>query len=640
MSTQLARISSKLNLGGGSSKARLQQMPSYESFSSSRGAPSPPPFNVEAVGGSKETKSVADKSSYWEYTFTFDEDDKSKYCFMEDITVPNHFRSLDNNRLKIGSSLPDEKNGLCAVDNDAMPKQAVQGTITQSYLPILEHSSPHNPVEREGASFVPERVKYFESFKPSITGDAPMTDPSAFSSMELYSHDEDCDNYSHASMASIEATSLEDVTQSLTHAVIVSQKPTNNDTAADSVLVWGLLGAVLGSPAPKAVQRKKKQSDIMPVNLWHDGTVDEDCDDLVSLSEGSDDGFVAESSLEQRLGNLLSLSQDEIDEGEYLDDLEGDEGASTDSIPSKSEIFTEDVLPEIADITSPTTERSTKELAGSTVAWAALSMLLGSPAPVSVATKTEKRVIKNLWQDERADDDEVFNDDDSLNLDELSLSDLRLDDNHKQSDDNSVPSIVSCDGEFSEAFDDGKKEAGFYDDFQTSPPKQQNDKELADTLAFTALSMLLGSPAPSSITKKDKRVVKNLWKDSCGEDEDEIISLTQSESFSLDASAEDGALIDDIAIVDCTFLGEEVVSDDISSIPSLMEGSDDGDDPPSPFLTPVQHVATRDLVTPSKDNEVTDSVIAWGMLGGLLGSPAPKSALAPQTRSKEYLERA
>lgn len=62
----------------------------------------------------------------------------------------------------------------------------------------------------------------------------------------------------------------------------------DSDEVADSLLYMGLMGAVLGLPAPNAVRKKKKKS-----NLWQDD--DEDVDEIPSMSWDEDDTTSPES---------------------------------------------------------------------------------------------------------------------------------------------------------------------------------------------------------------------------------------------------------------------------------------------------------------------------------------------------------
>lgn len=131
-----------------------------------------------------------------------------------------------------------------------------------------------------------------------------------------------------------------------------SFKEAEIDDVADSVLLVGFLGAVFGSPAPKAVQKKKDASTSI---LWYDEEAK------------VDDQFDLVKELE-----TLDLCSDNI--------------TSDCDIPDLNSKNNEDV--------------------DSALAWSALSLLLASPAPASVTKKSRRREnnVAKLWEFDEGED--------------------------------------------------------------------------------------------------------------------------------------------------------------------------------------------------------------------------------------------
>ena len=89
------------------------------------------------------------------------------------------------------------------------------------------------------------------------------------------------------------------------------------DDVADSVMLVGFLGAVFGSPAPKAVQKKKDASASI---LWYDeeAKVDDQLDLVKELLASPAPASITKKS-SRREENVANLW--EFDEGEDIPDL-------------------------------------------------------------------------------------------------------------------------------------------------------------------------------------------------------------------------------------------------------------------------------------------------------------------------------
>ncbi len=160
------------------------------------------------------------------------------------------------------------------------------------------------------------------------------------------SYEEDFEDKSINSIPSIYSSNCQ-------HDGIHEQEEAEVDDVADSVLIVGFLGAVFGSPAPKAVQKKKDASASI---LWYDEEAK------------VDDQFDLVKELE-----ALDMCSDNIT-------------SDYDSIPDLNLKNNEDV--------------------DSALAWSALSLLLASPAPASVTKKSRRKEdnVAKLWEFDEGED--------------------------------------------------------------------------------------------------------------------------------------------------------------------------------------------------------------------------------------------
>ncbi|KAL7483172.1 hypothetical protein ACHAW6_010201 [Cyclotella cf. meneghiniana] len=325
-----------------------------------------------------------------------------------------------------------------------------------------------------------------------------------------------------------------------------------NEDNASSVLAWSALAALLGSPAPSCVLQKQSR----PVmNLWADVDANQD-DDLISLSR-SEESFIDDSG-EGGIGHLGSPAQAVNDS---VDDL---------SLSALQFDLCDSCQHTELTFMSPKKDRITN----STIAWGALTALLGLPAP-SCFLQKNPRPVKNFW----ADDDGIF-DDDLISLApsegpnggdfcgkvahdvELSLKESEF------IDDLSLSALE---------FDSGDIDGGEDETHLTQKP---NDIT-TPTIAWGALTALLGLPAPSCVLHKGNRQVKNLW--ASDEDNDSFVSLAHSQDSCID---------------------------DSHSVPSLVAESHIGSYPSSPS---IHNVSSCESVSPFKENNaVINSFIEWG----------------------------
>mmetsp|Transcript_4736 Transcript_4736/g.10736 ORF Transcript_4736/g.10736 Transcript_4736/m.10736 type:complete len:683 (+) Transcript_4736:123-2171(+) len=393
--------------------------------------------------------------------------------------------------------------------------------------------------------------------------------------------------------------------------IIVPQAASNPENAADSALAWGCLTALLGSPAPKSVLlTEKKQKKRTAVNLWQDDeAIDEDLDDIMFPQE--DDEFVCD---------LQALR---------LDDEEGLTDAKDDcSIPSvSSEALLEDLIltmddsMDLAFSTTPTTAKSNKAVADSTLAWSVLTAILGSPAPSSVVKRSVEKKRLNLWEDGEESDTlpEIYEQDDN------------------EDDVLSLPSI-----DLNELLDADEAANDFVETEQVESKKESAES----VLAWGALGMLLGSPALKLVSKKNRKVsrdaVKNLWDDgeSNGNDAlDTIPSMHPDEDNNATSILSPGGS----STAQKWFEQDASDDDDTHSIPSLSrttslsETSDDEDEYPS---TPSMMSFDDLMSSPKRESSgkgLADSVLAWSALAAFMGSPAPKAVMSKRKKEAKFL---
>lgn len=323
--------------------------------------------------------------------------------------------------------------------------------------------------------------------------------------------------------------------QTLTDNIIAA--PTSTNDAADSAIAWGCLAALLGSPAPSSARKQRKR---IPVNLWQDDA---------SLGEGLDSICLPQDDSELR-NELRALNLNDGDDLAASDDC---------SIPS-----CEDLVPDVGDScnlvfpTTPSRVSSKKGIADSTLAWGVLGAILGSPAPSSVSKKSAARKHVNLWHDGEEEDE----------LPEIE----GYDDSEDERDFLSAPIDLT---ELVEADEQVNILAGQSIELQD----RDSGRESAESvLAWTALGMLLGSPAPKSVCKKSRKeseeAAKNLWKDNkaCGDDALDIVPFISPDE------------VDESIATECRLRAEKWLDgQDQESVPSLsmtpsLSGSSDEED--------------------------------------------------------------
>jgi len=386
----------------------------------------------------------------------------------------------------------------------------------------------------------------------------------------------------------------------------VSRDAPATENAADSALAWGALAALMGSPAPTTLLLDmKKLKKRKPVNLWQDDDVD-DLDDIISLPEDDDD-----------------LPEDGV--AAVSDDC------SVPSVPSNV-LLDDDLIPELGDSYSLTPSYSfalkpnDKEVADSALAWTALTAILGSPAPTSVVRKGFVKERVNLWEDGKPTDTlpEIDDEDSVLDTDECDNTSLLSFELNELGEADEQINIFANDG------------------------TEVNGKDSSDSvLAWSALGMVLGTPAPKIVSRKNRKfrveVAKKLWEDSdvgpC-DVSDTIPSIDPDED---EVTRTPSLLPDQPPTIRKWYVEQDPLQDScdddtcslpsLSKVPSLLDSSIDDDEDssiPSNSCTDFSTPPVREVSSES----LADSVLAWSALAALMGSPAPKAISSPK-RKKE-----
>mmetsp|Transcript_37262 Transcript_37262/g.78586 ORF Transcript_37262/g.78586 Transcript_37262/m.78586 type:complete len:777 (-) Transcript_37262:254-2584(-) len=417
------------------------------------------------------------------------------------------------------------------------------------------------------------------------------------------------------------------------------QDTTNKEDAADSVLAWSCLTAILGAPAPRSVLQEDKKKKRSSVNLWQDDdAVDEELEALslpedipsdnelapVSPEDENREKFdqILQGTLHRRKAGKASTPPAFYDS--YFFEMQRQESEEDNcSLPSLSAQHDDDGAPILNDTPAHAaiTPKSSNNEIDSTLAWTALAAILGSPAPKSTVKRSRKEKQK-VWDtaDNEADVlPEIEEDmDGELEMNDMLDAILSLDQDH------CVPTMVVNDP--------------LHDN------KVSDEKGAADSaLAWGALAAVLGSPAPTSVLGKKKRrskgSVTNLWDDGSNDEGlDEMPSFAQEgveEEFTKQRDHATQSTAESAFGMDAS----QYDDDDAHSIPSLSGTYDTGSSSP---LTLASSLGSSSDGFPSPSKEIgkknlTDNVLAWGALGALLGAPAPKAALRPKRRSARDL---
>eukprot|EP00584_Thalassiosira_punctigera_P024378 CAMPEP_0172574162 /NCGR_PEP_ID=MMETSP1067-20121228/136562_1 /TAXON_ID=265564 ORGANISM="Thalassiosira punctigera, Strain Tpunct2005C2" /NCGR_SAMPLE_ID=MMETSP1067 /ASSEMBLY_ACC=CAM_ASM_000444 /LENGTH=529 /DNA_ID=CAMNT_0013366785 /DNA_START=270 /DNA_END=1855 /DNA_ORIENTATION=+ len=258
---------------------------------------------------------------------------------------------------------------------------------------------------------------------------------------------------------------------------------------------------------------------------------------------------------------------------------------------------------------------SNKEAADSALAWSALGILLGSPAPRSVPTKNirlSRNATRNLWEEMGAMGNDELNTIPSIHLDDDDISSI---------------SSRPCEDDVNEHIIPDLDELSTANATKNSPHRSYDiDKKSAadSTIAWTALAALLGSPTPlSAVGKKSMRhkgSVTNLWDDGNAA-EDDLDGLLMHVGSCEDVDEADQSSIMDSEVIDndgsdtvqCIVLDEDCIGNIRSPL-----SEDQYDEISIPDLAELASVNSlnecQDTNGAAGKKEVADSAIAWTAL--------------------------
>lgn len=188
---------------------------------------------------------------------------------------------------------------------------------------------------------------------------------------------------------------------------------------------------------------------------------------------------------------------------------------------------------------------------------------------------------------------------------------------------------------------------GEFNSFADDVP-QDNETDSADSiLAWSALGMLMGLPAPKYASRKNRKVkievAKQLWGgDMTGiyDALDKIPSIDPDEDeIAIAPSSLSDQPSNDWKWCAGQYSQEDSGDDDTYSLPSLSEVPslsnttvDEESDQSSPSNSCTDFNASP--IRETNSETLTDSVLAWGAFAAFMGHPAPKAILRPK-RKKE-----
>lgn len=544
-------------------KFNMSSHRSYDSFSSSRNNPSP--FDASVM----------------EYTYDFN-DLGDGACFLPSL---DEFKSLDVVDGTTTESVLMSSNTSSSSESTPPPPPPppMEPLFVPSFhLPMLdvavedyskestsnvstedtEVQSINNKRDKSGREHVLSASAGINSFEPPSPTSLTVPTGSSFKSQEVgdMNRNEDSDAYSECSMPSVGSGAGD----TGVHDLITAHSESKNEKeVSDSVMAWTLIGAIMGSPAPKSVLGAKKKADC--VNLWQDEDImmldnidDTDQEGIPLIASDETDTVNAHYSTPEPHQELNTTEQPTNQETEY-DDI---------PIPGISEDYA-------TAMETPDTH-NVRDAANSALAWGALTMFLGSPAPSCVVQKKENNEPLNLW----ANDTE-----------------------------GEIDEIISLVGSETDEADGNCRLSDFADEVSLSglelndSPEEVNNKNDIDSAIMTALSALLALPAPYCVLSKKEHHNNNLWANDCASLDDDIISLAQSEPSQRD----------DVSVGEFS-LSTLQIDTDLSQL----------NDP----IAAVLHGKTKD---------VTNSTIMWGALTALLGLPAPSCVMQEESRQVKNL---
>ena len=264
----------------------------------------------------------------------------------------------------------------------------------------------------------------------------------------------------------------------------IEQTPQDIKDATDSTIAWAALTMLLGSPAPSCVANNKRRK-AESKWLWDEDACDEN-DQVISLAATPDDD-------------------------DYCDEFSLPSLTSHDDLVEK-QIFSDNEVDVSADYTSL---KNDNDAANSAIMWTALAAFLSSPAP-SCALGRKVKQSDNLWEIDKSIDSVLISLAHSECLNEVASS-----------DDGDRSNCTDVDLDLSALKIDSEIPQHILAKNATLEVVQKTKDIANSTIAWTALTALLGLPAPSCVFQKKSHPGKNLWVDNFDEDDD-LLSLASS----------------------------------------------------------------------------------------------------------------
>jgi len=283
--------------------------------------------------------------------------------------------------------------------------------------------------------------------------------------------------------------------------------PSQSKDTADSTLAWTILSAVLGSPAPSSVTKKRTKKEH--VNLWQDD--DDESAVLPDMEEQHNEGTSSPKSVVGKLSSTDAVARNLFDDFNCARNDTMNTNTKSPTATVRRAIFT--AKERIAAARNATMLLSSASLPNMTSNKDESSPKdITSPSRRSASNPNLSSSKRSIFSDEEklcAASNCAFKRRDSITCKENSLASPEVTPRIDEDDDDfSMPSLSST------TDDDDSSSPRSYDNCLSSPPSSKEQAE--NVLAWSALGMLLGSPAPKVAKQKcnKKETAQNLWNDS------------------------------------------------------------------------------------------------------------------------------
>jgi len=275
--------------------------------------------------------------------------------------------------------------------------------------------------------------------------------------------------------------------------------PKNPKDAADSTLAWTILSAVLGSPAPSSVTKKKTKKEH--VNLWQDD--DDESAVLPDMEKQHNEDTSSPKSVVGKLSSTDAVARNLFDDFNCArNDTMNTNTKSPTSTVRRAIFTTKERMAAARNATMLLSSTSLPNITSNKE-----EVLPSRRSASNPNLSSSKRSIFSEEEKFYAASNCTFKRRDSTACKSPEVI-PRLDEAEEDDDDFSMPSLSST------TDDDDSSSRLTQSTCLSSPPSSKEQAE--NVLAWSALGMLLGSPAPKVTKQKryKKETAQNPWNDS------------------------------------------------------------------------------------------------------------------------------